>query len=869
MNGSKAFIVGALLVFCVLPVHAQSPTGGRGSDVFSASVDWGALSGAPARFGAILRDQPATKRFRIARIGADGIPPDPERLNLFPDRNFLATRIRIDRRGPSDLTWFGRIQSPAGGVAILVIRDGGITATIDAGNEIYAVDPIGGGFHIIRQLDQAKYPPDDPPLGVSVEGGGTSSPSGTTTGLPPNAALPSLSDATPAPAAGKAGSSCPPVIKVLVAYTQKAAQMQFNLPARIQATVDDTQLIYDNSNLNLRIELAAAIQVTYAETGDFNKDLKNFRNKTDGYMDEIHGIRADRGADVAMLVMDDSQYCGLASDIKATASTAFAAVYWQCLSPNLSFAHEIGHLQGARHNPEVDPTPWPYVYGHGYRNDAAGWRTVMSYDCPNSCPRIRYFANPLVLYGGQPTGLPPLRADALALANTASSVADFFKDCAASGNESANASSHRGPPPRIYKAGNEMLVALGNVLLKIAGTGGTGQNMFALNLQNGTFSGVPGYNYFLGSQTFPAPIADVLYVNGQTLVGLTDGRLVKVSGTGGTGQNMFAINVHNAGFTGIAGYPYYIGSHKFGSPIVDMASPWGSETLISFGNGKVLKVSGTGGSGFNMMAIQETASGFNGLPGYAYYIGDIRFSSAVVDMTPIASNQLLFSLSGGKMLKTLWTGGTGHNMLAVSETSGGFNGLPGYNYYIGDAYVSAAVSDVTVVGGETLISFGNGKVLKIAGSGGTGHNMFAVTETSGGFNGLPGYNYYIGDAKFSAAVTDALSMSGVTLLGLGNGKLLKVQGTGGTGHNMFAVTETSNGFQTVPGYNYLLGSSAFGTGVVGIVEGSGGSVFLSFQNGKMFKTKNSGGTGLNAFAVTQTSDAFIPLCCYDYWAGSY
>jgi hypothetical protein len=237
-------------------------------------------------------------------------------------------------------------------------------------------------------------------------------------------------------------------------------------------------------------------------------------------------------------------------------------------------------------------------------------------------------------------------------------------------------------------------------------------------------------------------------------------------------------------------------------------------------------------------------------------------------MTPVG-NEMFFSMANGKMLKTRLSGGTGHNMLAVQETSSGFDGLAGYNYYIGETRMQAQVTDLTAVGNETFISFANGKVLKIKGTGGTGHNMFAVQETSSGFNGISGYNYYTGDAMFTAPVKDVLAVAGTTFLGLSNGKLLKVQGTGGTGHNMFAVTESSIGFQTVPGYNYLIGSSDFRTGIAGFAANSDGSIFISFQNGKMFKAKNPGGTGYNLFAVTQTVAAFQSLCCYDYWSGSF
>jgi hypothetical protein len=44
-------------------------------------------------------------------------------------------------------------------------------------------------------------------------------------------------------------------------------------------------------------------------------------------------------------------------------------------------AHEIGHLQNARHDPANDPTADPYAYGHGFQAADRSFRTGMAYDC--------------------------------------------------------------------------------------------------------------------------------------------------------------------------------------------------------------------------------------------------------------------------------------------------------------------------------------------------------------------------------------------------------------------------------------------------------------------------------------------------------
>ena len=47
-------------------------------------------------------------------------------------------------------------------------------------------------------------------------------------------------------------------------------------------------------------------------------------------MDEIHGLRDKYKADVAVLIVDDPQGCGLATRVYADADKAFAVVHHEC-----------------------------------------------------------------------------------------------------------------------------------------------------------------------------------------------------------------------------------------------------------------------------------------------------------------------------------------------------------------------------------------------------------------------------------------------------------------------------------------------------------------------------------------------------------
>jgi hypothetical protein len=109
----------------------------------------------------------------------------------------------------------------------------------------------------------------------------------------------------------------------------------------------------------------------------------------------------------------------------AAANTAYAAVHYNCAVDNYSFAHELGHLQGARHDPAMDSDTRPFAFGHGHVNGMS-WRTVMAYPTAcNGCPRLQYWSNPGVLNGGVPMGTAAVSNNARVLNQTRATIAGF------------------------------------------------------------------------------------------------------------------------------------------------------------------------------------------------------------------------------------------------------------------------------------------------------------------------------------------------------------------------------------------------------------------------------------------------------------
>ena len=143
---------------------------------------------------------------------------------------------------------------------------------------------------------------------------------------------------------------------------------------------------------------------------------------------------------MAVLIVGDETIpgCGQAFEIGAFSSAvAFCVVEQGCANANgkWSFAHEIGHLQGARHNDDLLCNV-PYAYGHGYvfppSNKA--FQTMMGISL--AVPRVKYWSNPDITYQGDDTGEAGCCDNARALDQSASTVADFVKEL--SGTVSSN-----------------------------------------------------------------------------------------------------------------------------------------------------------------------------------------------------------------------------------------------------------------------------------------------------------------------------------------------------------------------------------------------------------------------------------------------
>lgn len=208
-------------------------------------------------------------------------------------------------------------------------------------------------------------------------------------------------------------------LRVLIATTPSARQeiidSGFDIPTFAQLAVDEANMAYIASQINITMELASLIETDYDEyIGDFHlNDVSRFRNGTDG-LSITHIYRENYQTDIQVLIRrNETGIFGRAYYIPTSGnpldqSKAFCTVSVDGITDGrYSFTHEVGHLQGGRHE-NHETTPF-YARGYLSSNNMNALRTIMTRTgaapCTeaNSC-RLGVFSNPNIDVNGETVG---------------------------------------------------------------------------------------------------------------------------------------------------------------------------------------------------------------------------------------------------------------------------------------------------------------------------------------------------------------------------------------------------------------------------------------------------------------------------------
>ena len=319
----------------------------------------------------------------------------------------------------------------------LVVQGLDVLGSIRRGDEVWKVHPLGGGRTALYRYDTSQLRRHPPNWGERMRR------------QRPAPETPPRGDPTTRGAAADTGD----VIDLLVAYTPAARAAAGNIDAFIRFAIDNTHRIYGNSRIGVRLRLVHKHQVNYAQHSDMGVDLDRLTAVDDGYMDEVHGLRDRYGADLVALIIgrQTDSACGIAwaPDFGRYPEADWSARGFSVTAHNCetadshTFAHELGHNQGADHDPDNStacgdatrpcsnprfPAPPTFPYRYGRCNVAQGWHTTMSYrsNTRGDCRReIEYFSSPVLRYRGTPTGDAARRDNRRVLTETARRVANY------------------------------------------------------------------------------------------------------------------------------------------------------------------------------------------------------------------------------------------------------------------------------------------------------------------------------------------------------------------------------------------------------------------------------------------------------------
>lgn len=383
------FIIFCFLIVCTTFLHGQDNILIQTKQVFNSTE----------KSNEILRRNATYTSVDFVEINLDKILEYEDFSLQLGERNIPIRKERIDARGVNSFVFVGSNNE---GCRILIsVLDNDIQGVIETEEEVFTIKTVGEQQYALMTLDYSLLREAcDNLLEESVR-----SSFGDANRLNHDSDIESVDGITSLPIL-RSASAYDCKIRVLVLYTPNApsSPLVSNIKNTILTAVAYANQSFVNSQIEYQIELVYAGQTNYTESGDIDTDLSRFRNTGDGYMDEVHTLRNKYSADVCVLLnYIYNNYCGVAACIGATAANAFCVVNTDCDVSYYSFAHEIGHLLGCRHDPSHDSGTTPFAYGHGYVHPSNTWRTIMAYG-DTACHRKQYWSNPNVLYNGVPMG---------------------------------------------------------------------------------------------------------------------------------------------------------------------------------------------------------------------------------------------------------------------------------------------------------------------------------------------------------------------------------------------------------------------------------------------------------------------------------
>ena len=358
---------------------------------------------------------------------------EPQRLSIpLPDlRLVVAMQSRVDRTSAERFSWFGTIKDGlVDGDVSLHYNEGRLRGTVRLADGVsYLLSTENGAYRLV-EVEPAKgdtcalapHKQPIPGLETVVKGGGLMS---------INAALDSR-------------TACFPLkvlylINVMVLYPESLAPQKQQVEDYAADQIAESNNIFANSGVNIRYLLAYVGKITGSQpttggSSPTSSALSWLNGQFSGAPNtEVELLAETHNADMITIVIppDPNLNCGIANlpELDAAGNEvmysrfaplppgqgipfndrAFSVVELNCGLIDLTFAHELGHTFGMRHDVEArgpeESLPW--AYGHIIEDGGQGQKATVMGCVGNALPcfRLKLFSTPLRSFLGKPAGV--------------------------------------------------------------------------------------------------------------------------------------------------------------------------------------------------------------------------------------------------------------------------------------------------------------------------------------------------------------------------------------------------------------------------------------------------------------------------------
>jgi Metallo-peptidase family M12 len=326
---------------------------------------------------------PEVVRGRVAPLPVGEFDDEIVRLELFPGVDIEAVRDAVVPFGPESFAWVGHAKGDDASSIVLSVTRGVLSASLRVGSRQFRVRPAGAALYRIEELQSSSEsePPDRQPLPTSPGRAGRE-------------------------AAGSADDGTS--LDLLVVYTRSARMAAGGsdaIESLVHLGVAETNVALERSGVPTRLRLVELREVAYREAGRVESDLEILQRDSDDALDEVHRLRDASGADFVQLVVEERDGCGISysigDDDPGFADWAFSVVERGCIDSSYAMAHELGHNFGCDHAPEDPTTRAAFGFSRGYKDLAAGFRTIMAY---GPGVRVALFSSPRASFRGLAAG---------------------------------------------------------------------------------------------------------------------------------------------------------------------------------------------------------------------------------------------------------------------------------------------------------------------------------------------------------------------------------------------------------------------------------------------------------------------------------